>query len=220
MLVSAIMPTMNRRHLVSVAVKSFLSQDWPEKELVIIDDGKDSIGDLCEKLPGVNYAFSAGNFNPPRRIGYKLNLACDKAAGDILIRFDDDDWSAPNRITDQVSRLVDSGKSVSGYHSMLFWDSERKQASKYNGANNYSLGTALCFTRDYWKRNNFPNSSIGEDNEFIKPAKRDGDIVSVDADQRMVARIHDCNTSNKTGPLKWPPVAESDIPSAFFEAIQ
>ena len=39
MLVSCIMPTCDRQVLIPVALKCYLSQDWPDKELVVIDDG-------------------------------------------------------------------------------------------------------------------------------------------------------------------------------------
>ena len=56
MLVSAIMPTMNRRHLVPLALKSFLSQDWPEKEFPLRKDWKPEkgtfYGGIREEVPG------------------------------------------------------------------------------------------------------------------------------------------------------------------------
>lgn len=44
MLVSCIMPTYNRQDLIPVALKCYLSQDWPDKELVVIDDGAIKVG--------------------------------------------------------------------------------------------------------------------------------------------------------------------------------
>jgi hypothetical protein len=42
-LVSCIMPTANRRRFVPEAIRLFLAQDYLEKELVILDDGEDSV---------------------------------------------------------------------------------------------------------------------------------------------------------------------------------
>lgn len=55
MLISAIMPTYNRRHLVPLALHCFLAQDWPEKELLVVDDGPDVLQDLFAGIPGVRY---------------------------------------------------------------------------------------------------------------------------------------------------------------------
>ena len=50
-LVSCIMPTYNRRHFVPRAIRSFLRQDFPHKELVIVDDGAEAVGDLVPVDP-------------------------------------------------------------------------------------------------------------------------------------------------------------------------
>lgn len=48
-LVSCIMPTYNRRAFVPQAIYYFLRQDYPNKELIIVDDSTDEVGDL---IPG------------------------------------------------------------------------------------------------------------------------------------------------------------------------
>jgi glycosyltransferase involved in cell wall biosynthesis len=213
MLISCLMPTANRRHLVPMALNCFLSQEFPEKELIVIDDGADMVGDLFEGIPQVRYFWSGTR----RSIGEKLNEACDHAAGSVMVRFDDDDWSASSRLSDQVGRLA--GKSVSGYHSLLFWDIAGKSGSKYQGGPNYALGTSLCFTRDYWKSSPFKTCSTGEDSIFIRKAQLDKSIASVDGGQMMVARVHPNSASKRTGPLSWPTVDAKLFPPAFFEAL-
>jgi glycosyltransferase involved in cell wall biosynthesis len=109
-LVSCIMPTMNRRSFVPLALKSFAAQDYPNKELVIIDDGEDRIEDLVTDLPGVRY------FSLPRRttIGAKRNLACEHAQGEFIAHWDDDDWYAPDRLRYQVSALLAEAADMTG----------------------------------------------------------------------------------------------------------
>ena len=60
MLVSCIMPTCNRQGLIPVALKCYLSQDWPDKELVVIDDGAVKVGGLVKQLvPDAVYIYLA-----------------------------------------------------------------------------------------------------------------------------------------------------------------
>jgi len=215
-LVSCIMPTHNRREMVPIALRSYLAQDWPEKELVVVDDGPDVLWDLFAGRPGVHYVRLAGR----RRIGAKRNLACQVALGEVIVHFDSDDWSASGRIRDQIERLLASGKAVSGYHSGLFYDPARREASKYiwdGHPDHYSLGTALCYRRDFWRRNQFTNSDMQEDNDFVDAAKAARQLVSVDGGQFIVARIHAGNTCNHV-PLRWPVVPIEEIPDAFLEA--
>jgi glycosyltransferase involved in cell wall biosynthesis len=217
LLVSAIMPVYGQREMVEIALASFLSQDWTNKELIVIDDSPEEMRSLFEPVPCVVYV------HPPERmkIGTKRNVACRNASGDIIVHFDSDDWSAPSRIRDQVERLRKSGKSVSGYHSMLFWDGV--EAFKYKGSEDYSLGTGLCYRKEFWQQHPFvpegPRS--WEDNVFVQAARNDNEIVAVDAGKLMVARIHPGNTCPKKpreNPRQWSPVAASEIPQEFFAA--
>ena len=123
------------------------------------------------------------------KIGPKRNLACENAEGEIIVHFDSDDWSAPSRIRDQVERLLASGKAVSGYHSMLFWDGT--EGFKFKGSADYSLGTALCYRKSFWQKHPFVSEDHKrwEDNVFVQDARNDNEIVAVDAGSLMVARF-------------------------------
>ncbi|MBP3960494.1 glycosyltransferase [Gemmata sp. G18] len=59
-LVSCIMPTRNRRVRSARALHNFLAQDYPNKELVVIDDGTDSVADLVAGAPACATSGSPG----------------------------------------------------------------------------------------------------------------------------------------------------------------
>jgi glycosyltransferase involved in cell wall biosynthesis len=217
LLVSAIMPVYGQREMVKIALTSFLSQDWPNKELIVIDDSPEEMRSLFAPVACVVYV------HPPERmkIGPKRNVACRNASGKIIVHFDSDDWSAPNRITDQVNRLLKSGKAVSGYHSMLFWDGA--EAFNYKGCEDYSLGSGLCYRKEFWRTHNFVSEDHRrwEDNVFVQAARNENEIVAVDAGKLMVARIHPGNTCPKKpreNPRQWTPVDPSEIPQEFLAA--
>lgn len=220
MLVSCICPTNNRRKFIPAALECFFSQDWPEKELIVVDDGTDRVEDLFKNVPGKYIYYLEPNLpahRPKTPIGTKLNIAAEHASGEILCRWDDDDWSAPNRISDQVARLTESGKDVTGYKSMLFWNAEKKEASRYDNRNPmYALGSSLMYRKSYWQKNKFIPCSWGEDTDFTNRAQANKAILSVDGGQMMVARTHAGNTC-KRDILLWPVVDASEIPKAFFE---
>lgn len=54
-MVSCIMPTANRRALVPAAIEMFLRQTYADKELIIVDDGEDSIADLVPRDDSIRY---------------------------------------------------------------------------------------------------------------------------------------------------------------------
>jgi glycosyltransferase involved in cell wall biosynthesis len=215
MLASCIMLTYNRRHLLGVALACYLAQDWQEKELVVVDDGEDCVEDLFQNVPGVRY-IRTERF---KTVGDKLNFACQQARGEVIVTWDDDDWYAPTRLSDQMNRLIESDKSLTGYHTILFYDGER--ASQYRGSKNYATGTSQVYRKSFWKRHPFPSMDCGYDNHIWQPAARASDVVCVDGGQLVVARIHSQNVSGESrngsiGSDNWAWVAKEMIPPAFF----
>ncbi len=126
-------------------------------------------------------------------IGAKRNWLCGQARGTIIAHFDDDDYNSPARLMDQVTRLLESGAQVTGYHSMRFTDGTRWW--KYTGAPDYGLGTSLVYRKDFWVDNPFPELQVGEDNYMVGQARRVNGIVSVDAGTMQIATVHPGNTS-------------------------
>ena len=225
LLISAIMPVYGQKELAEIALASFFSQDWARKELIVIDDSPEPVFqfDQFRGHPEINV--QVVRLPEREKIGPKRNMACAFANGEIIVHFDSDDWSAPNRISDQVTRLVESGKAVSGYHSMLFWDGERNEAFQYQGTEDYSLGSGLCYRKEFWRKHSFvaEDQRRWEDNVFVQAARNDGEIVAVDAEKRMVARIHSGNTCPKKpreNPRQWSLVDGGEIPQEFFECTR
>ena len=103
-LVSCICPTYNRppshQLLVEEAIESFLRQDYPNKELIVLNDCPEQ--ELVCDAPGVRIV------NHPVRydtLGEKCNALVDLAAGPLIAMWDDDDISLPWRLSFSVERL-------------------------------------------------------------------------------------------------------------------
>jgi hypothetical protein len=111
----------------------------------------------------------------------------------VICHWDDDDWSEPQRLADQVTRLVSSHVAVTGYHSMRFTDGVKWW--QYSGTPNYALGTSLCYRRSWWESHPFELRNVGEDNQFVSVAAAAGQLKSVSAAAMMHATIHSGNTS-------------------------
>src|SRR5690349_11912252 len=103
-LVSCTMPTRNRRRFVSQAISYFLRQDYRPRELIVVDDGEDAVGDLVPSDDQVRYV----RLEQRLSLGAKRNLACGLARGELIAHWDDDDWSAPHRLSAQVEQLLDA----------------------------------------------------------------------------------------------------------------
>jgi glycosyltransferase involved in cell wall biosynthesis len=194
-LVSCIMPTADRRRFVPLAIQNFLQQDYPNRELVILDDGKDSVADLLPPDERVKYT------RMPHRqtVGAKRNQCIRASQGDLIVHWDDDDWVAPHRIRYQVEAMQREGAEVCGLRQMLFHDLSTSKTWLYTYPPNlrtWLVGGSLLYTRSFWQRSPFPDVQVGEDSRFLW--KQTHGKLAVLPDYRFyIAMIHSSNTSPK-----------------------
>jgi O-antigen biosynthesis protein len=179
--------TRNRRQWLPIAIRCFQSQTYQNKELLILADGED-VSDL---VTGNNIRYV--HIAEGSTIGDKRNLGSSLAKDDFVCSWDDDDWNASVRLEDQMARLLQSNKSVTSYHSMLF--SDGREWWKFHGHSTSNLGTSLCYRKSWWQDHRFPSKQIGEDSDFIFAAASAAEHISTDAGLLMVASIHKENTS-------------------------
>lgn len=209
-LVSCLMPTANRRAHVPLAVATFLRQDYAPRELVIVDDGTDPVADLIPPDPRVRYVRLAG----ARSLGAKRNQACALARGEVLVHWDDDDWSAPWRLSYQVADLLSTGADLCGLDSVWFYDPVREAAWRYRysgGRTPWVHGATFCFRRRLWERHAFPDVTVGEDTRWQREAIG-ARILAHDDDRFFVARVHPGNTDPKeTDGSLWSPVPPAQV---------
>ncbi|HTN53247.1 MAG TPA: class I SAM-dependent methyltransferase [Anaeromyxobacter sp.] len=194
--VTCIMPTADRRPFVPLAVRRFLAQDWPRRELLIVDDGADPVRDLVPDDPRIRYLRLSGR----RTVGAKRNLACKEAQGEIIVHWDDDDWAADRRVTAQVSALLGSpGASLCGLDRVLYLDPAGARAWLYvypGGSRPWVSGNSLCYTRDFWRRHPFADVNVGEDSRFVWSDARVPPLVLSDHTV-LVALVHRSNVDPK-----------------------
>lgn len=196
--VTCIMPTANRRGFVPRAIACFLAQDYPARELVIVDDGTDPVADLIPADRRVRYV------RLPRRarrttIGAKRNLAIETGGGSLVAHWDDDDWHAPHRLRTQVAALRAGGGDICGLRQMLFHDPGTGEFWLYTYPGHlrpWLIGGSLLYTRDRWRRTPFLDIDVGEDTRFIW-AQRPRRLVVVPDFRIYLATIHPGNTSAK-----------------------
>ena len=203
-LISCILPTYNRRPFIAHAIAYFQRQTYDNRELIILDDGDDTIGDLVPRDDTIRYE------RLPRRIslGAKLNLACEMAKGDLIAHFDDDDWYASWRLAYQAEALEKRGADVCGINQLLYYDLRDGRAYEYRYPREqriWLLGSDLVYRKDFWRSHRFADIDVGMDGLFCWSAAPDK-IVALDQRDFAVHMIHGTNVSPKqvSGPF-WNP---------------
>jgi glycosyltransferase involved in cell wall biosynthesis len=194
-LISCIMPTRNRRPFVARAVRYFLRQDYPARELIVLDDGEDAVGDLIPADGRIRYK----RLEQRLPLGEKRNLACRLSRGKFIAHWDDDDWSAPNRPSEQAAHLQATGAGVCGMKDLLHYRPEAEEAWIYRyppEERPWLAGGTLLYRRSVWDDRRFPAINVGEDNAFVwslPPA-----LVAATPDATLfVAILHPGNTGRK-----------------------
>jgi hypothetical protein len=211
-LISCVMPTYNRRRFLPQAIANWQAQDYPRRELIIIDDGEDSVEELIPADTRIRYI----QLPARRTIGAKRNLACDQARGDLIVHWDDDDWSAPWRIGYQVEMFLKQDVDVSGLSTVYFCDLSSERAWRYEypaGRKPWVHDATFCYRRSQWEADPFPDSSFGIDTAYLWQGapKRVGSLVDPSF---YVGMVHQANTSRKdVHDAWWRPHPVSEIAS-------
>ena len=207
--VSCIMPTRDRRAFVAQAVRYFLRQDYPDTELIVVDDGYDKVADLMPDDPRIRYL----RLPAVQSVGAKRNVACQHATGEIIAHWDDDDWSAPGRLRSQVFALLGSGADVCGLSEVLHYRPLRGDAWLYRAGDTRPAvaGCSIVYRRSVWAASAFPDVMIGEDSAFVGrlPPHR---ILALADRSLMVAVVHGRNvTSPQLGSPQWAPADLDEV---------
>jgi glycosyltransferase involved in cell wall biosynthesis len=203
------MITRDRPEMAARAARRFEVQTYDNKRLLIWDSSSDL--EACVQLErGVIVRVPAA---PKSTIGALRNAANQFwNENEILIHWDDDDWSHPRRIEEQVALLQASGTECVGYREMLFWDTRPGQFPAawlyHHDDTRYVLGTSMCYWRSAWERHPFEDCNNEDFRWWITNAQNcrgeSAMFLNHDAtrplqqcpvEPRMIATIHCSNTS-------------------------
>ena len=202
-LVSCIMPTQNRRRFLPLAIQYFFRQNYPLKELVIVDDGEDNIRDVVPHNDAIRYL----SLDTPHTIGTKRNIAIEASCGDVILHWDDDDWFAANRIALQVQSVTAHEHCFCGLETMIFLDIQHEQAWLYKclaPSKPWLAGGSLCYFRYLWQKHPFDDLTYGEDTQFLW-SRENIEVFPMSHFAFYVAMIHPSNTicKNVTSSNYW-----------------
>src|SRR6185436_1211829 len=124
-LVSVVIPTYNRAHLVAQTLESVFAQTWPRLQVIVIDDGSkdDTEGAVAPFRDRIRYVKQENaGLAEARNHGMRL------ASGDFIAWLDSDDLWVPEKIALQMAALqlhpdnVLSATDFSAFDDQGFFD--------------------------------------------------------------------------------------------------
>lgn len=192
-LVSCILPTRDRPQFFRQALRCFDRQSYPNRELVVVDDGRKPVGKWCEGQERVRYL----RLERVTPLGTKLNLGIEQARGRVLVKLDDDDYYHPNFLATAVARLRQGKSNL----QIVAWDcflvlvvGERDLRFSGHG---WAAGGTLCFSRRLWERGRFRDVPKSVDRWFLED--HDYRCAGVSEPEMYVLVRHGRNTWTKMG---------------------
>src|SRR5262245_50450534 len=96
--VSCVMVTANRKALCRRAVRCFERQSYPNRELVVVDDGEQDLSEVLYSLSDRHVIYRRISPSADNVLGRLRNLALETATGTVIAQWDDDDWYHPERL--------------------------------------------------------------------------------------------------------------------------
>lgn len=124
-LVSVVIPTFNREHLIGETLESVLKQAYTNWECLVVDDGStDHTRELVEgymKMDG-RFAYHRRPDHLPKGANACRNFGFELSRGAYINWFDDDDVMHPDKLSSQVEALEQSGFNFTVCQTMVFED--------------------------------------------------------------------------------------------------
>jgi glycosyltransferase involved in cell wall biosynthesis len=230
-LISIITPTYGRHPYLMQALDIFLAQDYPNLEWLILDDSPNPAQELLNHPdPRIRYFHSDERLT----IGSKRNQLIEKANGNIIAHFDDDDYYAPNYISTMARVLDESNYDLLNlkawylYHEKNeffgYWDLLETKGMHfvcypahvqliYFDENNLPLygsmalgyGFGWIYKKAVWEANHYDDINWNEDGEFALKALEKFKLGGIkDTEGLCLHVLHGGNTSTSFPQFKLP----------------
>jgi len=194
-LISCVMVTADRHKFCSRAIAAFVSQSYSNKELVILDNGAAPMEELLRDVPDDQIVYRYATFSEETTLGDIRNESLDMVRGDIVVpQWDDDDWSARDRLERQFTILSDRGVDACTLHGTLMHLNDPSYFDKpFLGLLAGGVPPTIMHKRDDSVR--FPSLRRSEDTEYKAAWQHRSYHVMPIADSHLYLRyFHGDNT--------------------------
>jgi glycosyltransferase involved in cell wall biosynthesis len=203
------------------SIRYFQRQDYPARELIILDDGTQE----CLSPISNDNRIRLVPMQPGATIGAKRNHGCLLARGAIIAQWDDDDWYGPSRLRAQVTPLLENAADLTAFSdctflelaNWTFWDCGSKLFKRMFVGNVH--GGTLVFKRSLFEQGlRYPEQSFSEDAYFLYQCNRKAARVGgVPSAGNFIYVRHPNSTwrfecGTHVDPREWHRISEPELP--------
>lgn len=126
-MISIVVPTYNRGHLIAETLKSLQHQEYDQYEIIVVDDGStDNTKEIVEQIADhkTRYISKANGERAAAR-----NFGARAAKGKYINFFDSDDLALPNHLK-EAANLIQKHKNPEWFHLGFAWATPELQVFK------------------------------------------------------------------------------------------
>jgi hypothetical protein len=209
--ISVITLVYNRPKFIENACLNLLSSDYPREKIewVVVDDSdpdkspSDRVLQFAEKFaPGiVTYV----PLVKKRSIGFKRNLAIERAKHNLLVMMDDDDHYPTTSFRRRVAYLLKGRQQFDCAACTTIAMYDLRNGTSAVNVPPYTLPlsqrvseASMVFTRNFWNQRKFEDVSMAEGETFL--SGRESQVVEMPPQQMIVALNHGQNVSTRAMP--------------------
>jgi glycosyltransferase involved in cell wall biosynthesis len=194
-LVSVITPTFNRPQFLRKLIHGLRAQDYPAIEWLILDDSPEPSVTFTDGDRNIFYQ----HIDRKLSIGEKRNILIDRARGETIIHFDDDDYYAPQYVSSMVHSLGEREADLINLRGWFlydvrsrffgYWDLTVTEGPHYRCDHDgvclamlepgnaplrdtcYGFGFSFAYKKKVWQEVKFPHIDFDEDGHFAREAR-------------------------------------------------
>jgi glycosyltransferase involved in cell wall biosynthesis len=209
-LVSIIIPCYNDAKFIEQAVESALNQTYPNKEIIIVDDGSnlETKAVLQKLLPRVTKLISQENQGQSTA----RNEGIKESKGKYILVLDSDDYFEPSFCEKAVSVLEDSQVKIVACHIVRWIDKKKIDELHHDGGNlsvlilsNQATGSVMFRKEDFITIDGYDQSMRKglEDWEFYIRLLQNGGYMHVLKEPLFNYRLRSDSTTSKANLIKY-----------------
>jgi mannosyltransferase OCH1-like enzyme len=194
--VSCLCITKNKYELLEQSIDCYLFQSHPNKELVLVyeSDNRPTIQRIkarYAKEESIKYVEIP--VHPKLTLGALRNISVEKASGEYITQWDDDDMYHPDRIRMQLGLAIKNKKDGNIVSCVVIYDKKLRRSFLFN---NYKFDGSLFVRKQTFRDKSikYPNWKQGEDNIVRNALLDEGCIEPIQIPFLYLYRYHSNNT--------------------------